>query len=508
MPALLRYTSISMIQSPPLRWFAGFSALTLILTLAAYSQNTQQKPASSLQSWSSPPSATEGQQQDFPPLLLQQLSAIKAAALNDDYAYRELAHLTENIGARPTGSPQATAAAQYVAGELSKLGLDVRLEPVTVPHWVRGEETAALVDYPGMVPGTSQRIVLTELGGSTSTPPDGVSAEVIAVNSFDELNALGRDKVAGRIVFFNEPFDKQKAAAGYAFASYEEAVRYRAAGPKAAADLGAVACLVRSVGSADYRLPHTGFSTPAGIPAAAVTAEDADLIAHLTSEGKVRMHLTLTSQKLPDETSYNVIADLKGSEHPEQIVVVSGHLDSWDLGTGAIDDGAGVVMAMETAEILQRLHLRPLRTLRVIAWMDEETGGSGSKAYAGEYSKDFANCVAAIESDSGAAHPLGFDVKASAAAIDLLRPVQSVLMSIGATLMQPSPYSPGADIEAMSDAGVPAFGVMQDGRTYFNYHHTAADTLDKVVPGELRENSAAMAVLAYGLTNMKEPLPR
>jgi Iap family predicted aminopeptidase len=293
-----------------------------------------------------------------------------------------------------------------------------------------------------------------------------------------------------------------------AFASYGEAVRYRGAGAKASADLGAVAALVRSVGNADYRLAHTGFSFPAGIPAGAVTAEDADLIVHLAAQGKVRMHLTLTPQKLPDETGFNVVADLKGSEHPEQIVVVSGHLDSWDLGTGAIDDGAGVVIAMETAEILQRLHLRPARTLRVIAWMDEETGGSGSKAYATEHAKDFANHVAAIESDSGAAHPLGFDIKAVPTAIDLLRPVQSVLLSVGATALQPTTYPPGADIAAMSEAGVPAFGVMQDGRTYFNYHHTAADTLDKIVPSELRENAAAMAVLAYALTNMKEPLPR
>jgi carboxypeptidase Q len=482
-------------------------ALLFILSAAANPQNAQQKPAPGA-SWSSAPQTTVGEQQNFPPLLLQQLSAVKAAGLNDDYAYRELQHLTENIGQRQTGSPQATAAAQYVAEELRKLGLDVRLQPVTVPHWVRGEEKAALVEYPGMVPGTSQKIVLTALGGSSSTPVDGLTADVITVNNFDELKALGRDKVAGRIVLFNEPFDKQKAAGGYAFASYEEAVRYRGAGPKAAADLGAVAALVRSVGNADYRLPHTGFSAPAGIPAAAVTAEDADLIAHLTAEGIVHMHLTLTPQILPDEISYNVIADLKGAEHPEQVVVVSGHLDSWDLGTGAIDDGAGVVMAMETAEILQRLHLRPSRTLRVIAWMDEETGGSGSRAYTAEYSKDFNNCVAAIESDSGAAHPLGFEVKANPAAIELLRPVQSVLMSIGATLMQPSTYAPGADIEGMSEAGVPTFGVMQDGRTYFNYHHTAADTLDKVVPGELRENAAAMAVLAYGLTNMMEPLLR
>jgi Zn-dependent M28 family amino/carboxypeptidase len=220
------------------------------------------------------------------------------------------------------------------------------------------------------------------------------------------------------------------------------------------------------------------------------------------------MHLTLTPQKLPDETGYNVIADLKGSEHPEQIVVVSGHLDSWDLGTGAIDDGAGVVIAMETAEILQRMHLRPARTLRVIAWMDEETGGSGSKAYSAEYANDFTHHVAAIESDAGAAHPLGFDVKITPAAIELLRPLQSVLQSIGATVLQPSSYSPGADISGMSEAGVPAFGVMQDGRTYFNYHHTAADTLDKIVPSELRENAAAMAVMAYALTNMKNALPR
>jgi carboxypeptidase Q len=479
----------------------------LISALLANAQNPPQAPPATTRMMSAPES-TQADKLNFPPLLLQQLSAIKAAALNDDYAYHQLAHLTENIGPRPTGSPQARAAAEYVAEELRHLGLDVRLQPVTVPHWVRGAETAALVEYPGMVPSTTQKIVLSALGGSSSTPADGLTADVVTVDTFEELQALGRDKVAGKIVLFNELFDKQKAAAGLAFAAYGEAVRYRGAGPKAAADLGAVAALVRTVGNTDYRIPHTGQSFPAGIPAAAVTAEDADLIVHLAAEGKVRMHLTLTPQKLPDETGYNVIADLKGSEHPEQIVVVSGHLDSWDLGTGAIDDGAGVVMATQTAEVLQRLHLRPARTLRVIAWMDEETGGSGSKAYTAEYAGDFPHYVAAIESDAGAAHPLGFDIKATPAAIDALRPVQGVLQSIGATVFQPTTFPPGADIEAMSEAGVPAFGVMQDGRTYFNYHHSAADTLDKVVPAELRENAAAMAVMAYALTNMKDPLPR
>jgi Zn-dependent M28 family amino/carboxypeptidase len=262
------------------------------------------------------------------------------------------------------------------------------------------------------------------------------------------------------------------------------------------------------VGSADFRLPHTGFSYPVGIPAGAVTAEDADLIAHLSTQGKVRMHLILTPQKLPDATSFNVIADLKGSEHPEQVVVVSGHLDSWDLGTGAIDDAAGVVVAMEAVEILQRLHLHPKRTLRVIAWMDEESGGAGSKTYTQDYSKQFPNHVAAIESDSGAAHPLGFDVKMTAHAAELLRPALAILQSFGGNAAMPTSYPPGADIAPMSEAGVPALGILQDGRTYFHYHHTAADTLDKIVPGELRENAAAMAVMGYALASMKDPLPR
>jgi carboxypeptidase Q len=451
---------------------------------------------------------SQPRQESLPPQLLEEVTAIKSAALADDYAYHHLAHLTENIGPRPTGSLQAEAAVDYVAGELRKIGLDVHLEEVTVPHWVRGAETAQLVEYAGQAKGTAQKIVLTALGGSGSTPAEGVTADVVVLNNFDELKALGHDGVAGKIVLFNEPFDKQKAAAGMAFAAYGEAVRYRAAGPKAVADLGGAACLVRSVGNADYRLPHTGFNFPAAIPAGAVTAEDASLIADLAAQGKVRMHLTLTPQKLADVPSHNVVADLKGSEHPEQVVLVSGHLDSWDLGTGAIDDGAGVVIAMETAELLQRLHLHPKRTIRVVAWMDEETGGSGSKAYTKDHSAEFPNYVAAIESDAGAAHPLGFDTKVSAAATEMLRPIAGVLQSFGASVLQESSFAPGADISAMSDAGVPALAVLQDGRTYFNYHHTAADTLDKVVPAELRENAAAMAVMAYALANMKELLPR
>jgi Zn-dependent M28 family amino/carboxypeptidase len=285
-------------------------------------------------------------------------------------------------------------------------------------------------------------------------------------------------------------------------------VAYRGDGAKAAADLGAAASLVRSVGGADYRIPHTGWNAAAGIPAGAVTSEDADLVAHLTAQGRVRMHLVLTSQTGPEVTSYNVVADVKGSEHPEQVVIVSGHLDSWDLGTGAIDDAAGVAVAMETAELVQRLQLHPRRTIRVIAWMDEENGGRGHEAYAKAHAAEFGDHVAAIESDLGAGHALGFWAKISPEALALLQPVQSVLRTRGANLIRVVNESPGADITPLAKAGVPAFGILQDGRTYFNYHHTAADTLDKIVPQELRENAAAMAVMGYALANMTEPLPR
>jgi Zn-dependent M28 family amino/carboxypeptidase len=444
----------------------------------------------------------------FSPELVHDLITLRDAALADDYAFRQVAYLTENIGPRPSGSVQAEHAAEYVADEMRKLGLEVRLEEVKVPHWVRGAETAELSEFPGQVPKTSQKIVVTALGGSTATPNDGLTAEVLAVRNFDELTALGRSRVAGKIVLFNFPFDSKKAAAGYALDAYAEAVVYRVAGARAAAELGAVASLVRSVGGADYRLAHTGFSTPAGIPAGAVAAEDADLISDLAAQGKVRMRLVLTPQSLPDTTGYNVVADVRGSEHPEQVVVVSGHLDSWDLGTGAIDDGAGVGIAMETAHLLQTLHLRPKRTIRVIAWMDEESGGRGRQAYTAAHSAEFANHVAAIESDLGAAHPLGFDVKMSAQAMEGLKPVQKILESFGANLIKLVPFSPGSDISGMSQAGVPSLGIMQDGRAYFNYHHTAADTLDKIVPAELRENAAAMAVMGYALACAPQPLPR
>lgn len=446
--------------------------------------------------------------EDFPPELVRQLESIRDASLVDDYAYQQVAHLTENIGPRLSGSAQANEAAQYVADELRRLGLDVRLEEVKVPHWVRGIETAELTSYPGHVEGVTQKVVVTALGGSTATPEEGLTADVVAVRNFEQLSELPRDRVAGKIVLFNFPFDERKAQAGHALDAYGEAVEYRVMGARAAARLGAVAALIRSVGGADYRLPHTGYSAPAQIPTGAVTAEDAELIAHLGAQGAVRMHLTLTPRAFPDTTAYNVVGDLKGSEHPDQVVVVSGHLDSWDLGTGALDDAAGVAAAMQSAQVLQKLGLRPRRTIRVIAWMDEESGGRGREAYDSAHKNEFSNHIAAIESDLGAAHPLGYDVQISPAAAEWLRPVQAVLASFGANLLEVVPFPPGADLASMAHAGVPTLGVKQDGRTYFNYHHTAADTLDKVNPQELQENAATMAVMAYALASTAHPLPR
>jgi carboxypeptidase Q len=447
----------------------------------------------------------------FSPQTLAELKRVQQAAVSSDYAYKQVAHLANNIGPRLSGSTQAARAVNYVASELKAIGCEVQLERVMVPHWVRGEESAALVQFPGQAENTTQKIVLCALGASVATPGDGITAEVVVAKNFDELKALPRDKVAGKIVLFNYPFDKQMAAEGRGGEAYGEAVVYRGDGPSAAARQGAVACLIRSVGGADYRLPHTGQTKYADdapkIPAGAVTAEDADLIVDLVRQGRVKMKLILTPQQLPDVESYNVIGDIKGGEHPEQVIIVSGHLDSWDLGTGAIDDGAGVAVSMEAPNLVQKLHLKPKRTIRVIAWINEENGLAGSKQYWKDHEKEMSNHFAAMETDGGADHPLGINVKGKPEVKKMLAPVAAILQESGAGMLNFVEHC-GADIEPLEKADVPAFSPIQDSRFYFNYHHTAADTLDKVVPKELAENSAVVAVTAYALANMEQPLPR
>ncbi len=442
---------------------------------------------------------------------MAELKQLQEAALTSDYAWRQVAHLANNIGPRLSGSAQAQKAVGYVADELKTLGLEVQLEKVVVPHWVRGEETAALVRWPGQAENTTQKIVLTALGGSVATPAAGLTAEVVVVHDFDELTSLGKDNVQGRIVLFDYPFDKQMAAEDHGGAAYGQAVVYRSDGPSAAARLGAAAALIRSVGGAAYRLPHTGATKYAAdapkIPAAAVTEEDASLIAALAPQGAVQMHLVLTPQQLPDAPSANVVADLKGSEHPEEVVIVSGHLDSWDLGTGAIDDGAGVAVAMQTANLVRQLGLHPRRTIRVIAWMNEENGTHGGKTYAHDHAGDVANQYAAIETDGGADHPLGINFVGKPELKAFLEPVAKVLEKSGAGLLAAKEEA-GTDIDPLRKLGVPNFSPIQDSRYYFNYHHTAADTLDKIDPRQLAETAAINAVLAYALANTEKPLPR
>ncbi|MBV8672070.1 MAG: M20/M25/M40 family metallo-hydrolase [Acidobacteriaceae bacterium] len=440
---------------------------------------------------------------------LANMERLRDAALTDPYALNELRHLTDNIGPRLSGSPQAQAAVDYVAAEMRALGADVQLEKTMVPHWVRGDESAALTAWPGQAPGTTQKIVLTTLGGSVATPPQGITAEVVVVNNFDEGRKLPPGAIKGKILLFNEIFDKRLAAQGNGLAAYGKAVAYRGGGPSVAASLGAAAVLVRSVGGANYRLPHTGATFyalgVAKIPAAAVTAEDADLLANLVKQGSITMHLTLTPQNLPATPSYNVIADWKGTDHPEQIVIVSGHLDSWDLGTGAIDDGAGIVVSMEAIQLLKQLGLHPKRTVRFVAWMDEEQGGSGAQTYAQEHASDMANHIGALESDLGSDHPTGVTYAGPAALGDYLRPVAQVLDAIGASTLTRGEEA-GEDIGFLK--GLPGFTPTQDSRFYFNYHHTAADTFDKVNPQSLGENAAVMAVLAYALADASTPAPR
>src|SRR5256886_5275734 len=442
-----------------------------LLLLCAPPVDAQQTPGTA----SSPNASPSPTPPIFSPQTLGDLKQLQQAALSSDYAYRQVAHLSNNIGSRLTGSAQAAKAVEYISSELKAIGCEVQLEKVMVPHWVRGEETAALVQFPGMADGTTQKIILCALGGSVATPKEGITAEVVTAKNFDELKAMSRENVAGKIVLFSYAFDKQMAAQGHSGQGYGAAVEYRSDGPSAAARQGAVACLIRSVGGADYRIPHTGQTKYASdapkIPAGAVTSEDADLIVDLVKQGPVKMKLVMTPQTLPNVESANVIGDIKGSEHPEQVVIVSGHLDSWDLGTGAIDDGAGVAVSMEAANLIQKLYLKPKRTIRVIGWMNEENGLAGSKQYAKDHEKDWANHFAVMETDGGADHPIGLNIKAKAEVKAMLKPVAAILQESGAGMLGLAEHA-GADIEPMEKAGVPAFAPIQDSRFYFNYHHT------------------------------------
>ena len=433
---------------------------------------------------------------------------IVAAALRDSSAWERMAYLSDTFGPRFSGTPHLERALDWLAAEMRRDGFDrVWEEPVMVPAWVRGEESATLtVPY-------EDRLPMLGLGGSVGTPPEGVEAPVLVVSDFDELTARCAE-AQGKIVLFDAPFT-----------SYGRTVAYRTSGARAASQCGAVAALVRSIAPHSIATPHTGamrYAAPMAdgandpalapplditpIPAAAITLEDAARLHRMQRRGTpVRLRLKMEARTLPDAPSRNVLAEIRGSEHPEEVIVMGGHTDSWDVGTGAMDDGGGVVAAWEALRILKELGLRPRRTIRVVGWVNEENGLRGGTAYAREHAAELPNHLLAIESDGGTFQPTGFGFTGRHDAFGLLEQVGPLLEPIGAGRITRG--GGGADISPMRPAGVPQMSLSVDGSRYFYYHHTEADVPEVIDPVELARCAAAMAIMAYVVADMPERLP-
>ena len=419
-------------------------------------------------------------------------SRLLGEALATDFAWQRLAELGDTFGPRLSGSRALENAIDWAVAEMKKDGLEnVRKEPVKVPHWVRGRESLEIISpHP-------DALVMLGLGNSVGTPADGVEGDVLVVGSFDELEALG-PKVKGRIVLYNVPFT-----------SYGETVRYRGSGPSRAAALGAVAALVRSVGPPGLRTPHTGAldyaSDAPKIPAAAVTTEDADRLQRMVNRGTtVRLRLKMEARMLPDADSFNVVGEIRGRERPDEVVVVGGHFDSWDVGTGSTDDGGGTVVTWDALRIMKKLNLRPRRTVRVVLWTNEENGLRGGTAYRDRYRDQLASHVLMLESDSGVFRPTGFGFSGSDAARRKVEGIATLLRGIQADRIGPA--GGGADIgPSVEAAQIPAMSLEVAGN-YFLLHHTPADTVDKIDPMDMARASGAIAVMTYVIADMAERL--
>jgi carboxypeptidase Q len=416
---------------------------------------------------------------------------ITAATENHD-AYARLTELVDQFGARVSGSVALENAIDWILEEMEADGLDnPRGDPVMVPHWVRGKESLEMVlPRPRTLP-------MLGLGGSIATPPGGIRAEVLVVSSYDELEARA-DEAGGRIVLFDVPFT-----------TYGATVQYRAGGAIAAAKVGAVASLVRSVTPNSQQTPHTGNSSYEDgvrkIPHAAITVEDSELIHRMQDRGeRVEVLLKMEAETLPDAPSRNVMAEIVGSEFPNEVVVFGGHIDSWDVGQGAMDDAGGVVAAWEAIRLMKKLGLRPRRTIRAVGWTSEENGGPGGPTYASDHADE--DHVLAMESDAGTFKPLGFGFTGSDRAFEMITDIATLLDPIGSGTITRG--GGGADIGPLMATGVPGMGLNVDGTKYFWYHHTDADTIDKLDPDEVALCVATMAVIAYIVADMPERLPR
>ena len=436
----------------------------------------------------------------YPPALPDR---VVGTALRDGVAYSRLQDLTDSVGPRLSGSPGAEAAVAWALRKFEEDGVPAHTEPATVRHWVRGEERAELMAAPGVA---ALKLAVTALGGSPGTPPDGVEGDVVEVHTIAEVQALGA-KAKGKIVFLNHTMSTASGDTGYgAF------VDLRTHGPAEAAKAGAVAALVRSLATISFRSPHTGATDFAeGAPqvaGAAISTEDADLFHRLLAKGaRVHVRLWLGCKTLPDVQSSNVVAEVRGREKPEEVVLLGAHLDSWDLAQGAIDDGAGAVIVMEAARLAAQLRPPPRRTIRVVLFMNEENGLAGGKAYAKAHESEAKSHVAALESDSGAGGPLGIVLRAGGDGKALLRPWLAPLKNIGAAKFVDGEAG-GADISPLGPLQVPFVSVRQDNTHYFDFHHSAADTFDKVGREEISKTAAAVSWVAVSLAEMEGTLVR
>lgn len=411
------------------------------------------------------------------------------AALADHEGYDRLTYLCYRIGNRLSGSPSLQRAIEWSAEQMKAAGLsNVRILPVKVPHWVRGAESARLVAP------VEKPLHMLGIGMSVATPPGGITADVVAVSTFEELDKLGREHVQGKIVAYN-----------YQFQGYGPARNYRSAGASGAAKLGAVAVLVRSATGLAMQIPHTGeleYDEGAPkIPAASISPEDAAMLAKLAADGgPVRVHLEMNARMEPDVESGDVIGEIPGKTHPEEVVVIGGHIDSWDVGQGAQDDGGPVMECLEALALMKKLGLQPARTLRVAFWVNEENGARGGEAYRQFVGDQIHQQVAALETDGGAEAPRGFGAGVDQKSQEVMREIARLLERIGST--EVTAGGGGTDIEALIRDGVPGISERTSGVHYFDWHHTEADTLDKVDPQEFRKNVAALAVMSYVLADM------
>jgi hypothetical protein len=436
------------------------------------------------------------------------------AALVDNDGYAKLAYLCDRIGARLSGMPSLDRAIQWASATMKSDGLsNVRLIPVKVPKWVRGAESAQL-----LAP-ENKPLHMLGLGMSVGTQKGGITADVVVVEDFDQLQKLGADGVRGKIVLYNEKW-----------VNYGATGQYRRAGPSIAAGLGAVAVLLRSVTPLAMQIPHTGTldydEAQPKIPAAALSVEDALMLGRFAAQKiPIRVHLEMAAHQEPDADSGDVMGEIPGREHPEEVVVLGGHIDSWDVGRGAQDDGSGIIASLQAVALIKKLGLQPRRTIRVVFWVNEENGGRGGEAYRSWVGDAIKNHVAAIEMDGGAEAPVGFGYgaggfgggrgrggrgaaaapsPAAESSMNLLKQIGKLLERINAGEITGG--GGGSDIAPLTRDGVPGLGERSVGQHYFDWHHTETDTLDKVDPDDFRKSIAAMAVMSYILADMPEKL--